>query len=78
MAMNNMALALLLAFFLAAQDRPPEKCTLSGSVVNSASGERLSRAEVFAEPVAGGATATTTTDANGSFALIDLDPGEYN
>jgi hypothetical protein len=77
MAMYTMAPALLLAFFLAAQDKPPEKCTVSGSVANSVSGEPLNRADVFAEPVGGGITATTTTDGKGNFTLVDLDPGEY-
>lgn len=76
--MNIVAFTLLLAFFLAAQDKPPQKCSLSGSVVNSASGEPLNRAEIFAEPVLGGTVATTTTDAKGNFTLVDLDPGEYN
>jgi hypothetical protein len=78
MAMKNMvALTLLLAFFLAVQDKPPEKCTLSGSVVNSVSGEPLNRTEIFAEPVSGGTVATTTTDGKGNFTLFDLDPGQY-
>ena len=76
--MNIVAFTLLLAFFLAAQDKPPQKCSLSGSVVNSASGEPLNRAEIFAEPVLGGTVATTTTDAKGNFTLVNLDPGEYN
>jgi len=66
-----MALALLLAFFLAAQDKPPEKCTLSGTVVSSVSGEPLNHVEVFAEPVSGGTDATTTTDDKGNFTLVD-------
>jgi hypothetical protein len=74
---NIVALTLLLAFFLAAQDKPPEKCTLTGSAVNSMSGEPLNRTEVFAEPVRGGTVATTTTDGKGNYTLVDLDPGEY-
>jgi hypothetical protein len=62
-----MAPALLLVFFLAAQDKPPEKCTLSGSVVSSAS----------AEPVGGGTLAATTTDSKGNFTLVAVDPGQY-
>jgi hypothetical protein len=77
MATSTMALALLLAFFLAAQDKPPEKCTLSGTVVSSVSGEPLNHVEVFAEPVSGGTDATTTTDDKSNFKLVDLAPGEY-
>jgi len=68
---------LLLAFLLFQQDKPPEKCTLSGSVASSASGEPLNRVEIFAEPVGGGTLAATTTDSKGNFTLVDLDPGEY-
>ena len=77
MGMNTMAPALLLAFFLAAQDKPPEECTLSGSVVSSSTGEPLNHVEIFAEPVSGGAPATTVTDGKGNFTLIDLVPGQY-
>jgi hypothetical protein len=72
-----MAPALLLVFFLAAQDKPPEKCTLSGSVASSASGEPLNRVEIFAEPVGGGTLAATTTDSKGNFTLVAVDPGQY-
>lgn len=72
-----MAPALLLALVLAAQDKPPEKCTLSGSVVSFATGEPLNHVEILAEPQQGGAPSTTTTDSKGNFTLINLDPGEY-
>jgi hypothetical protein len=72
-----MTLWLLLAFFLAPQDKALEKCTLSGSAVSSVSGEPLNHVEVSAEPVGGGAHATTTTDTKGNFTLADLVPGQY-
>jgi protocatechuate 3,4-dioxygenase beta subunit len=75
--MYRMAPALLLTLLLAAQDKPPEKCTLSGAVVSSVTGEPLNHVEVAAAPVTGGVAATTITDAKGNFTLVDLDPGEY-
>jgi protocatechuate 3,4-dioxygenase beta subunit len=77
MAIIIMTLALLLAFFLAAQDKAPEKCTVSGSVVNSMSGEPLSRVDIFAVPEGSGTLSTTTTDSKGNFTLVDLAPGQY-
>lgn len=69
MSISAMTGALLLAFFLVAQDTPPETCTLSGSVVSSVNGEPLNHVEVIAEPVGGG---TSTTDGQGNFTLVDL------
>ncbi len=77
MSVTVMAPVLLIALFLPAQDKPAEKCTLSGSVVSSVTGEPLGRAEIFAEPIGGGTSSTTTTDSKGNFTLVDLDPGEY-
>src|SRR5580693_8821378 len=71
------ALVLVLALFLALQDKPPEKCTLSGSVVSSATDEPLNHVEIFAEPIGDGAPATTTADGKGNFTLVDLVPGQY-
>ncbi len=67
----------LFVLLLAVQDRPPDLCELSGSVVNSLTGEPLSRVQLHAEPVSGGRAATTTTDVKGKFKLIDLEPGQY-
>jgi hypothetical protein len=68
----------LLAFLLAAQERAPDLCQISGSVVNSITGEALNRVELFAEPAGGdGAPASTVTDAKGNFTLLDLKAGQY-
>jgi hypothetical protein len=74
---NVMTRIFLLAFFLSAQDRPPDLCELSGSVVNSVTGEPLNHLQLFADPLEGGPTARTATDAKGNFTLIDLKPGRY-
>jgi hypothetical protein len=70
---------LILALFLPWQDRPPEKCSLSGTVVNSVTGEPLNKVELRLEPLGGEAAhvAITTSDAEGRFAMVDLDPGSY-
>ncbi len=69
----------MLAFLFAAQDQPPATCTLSGSVVHSATGAPLRKVELFAERIDPHNTpsASTTTDANGNFKLVDLPPGQY-
>ena len=67
----------LLAFFLSAQDRPPDLCELSGSVVDYVTGEPLNRVQLFADPLEGGPKAQTATDAKGNFTLVDLKPGRY-
>ena len=69
--------ALLIAFFLVARDKPPEKRTLSGSVVSSATDDSLYHGEIFAEPVGAGAASTTVTDSKGNFTPVDLVPGQY-
>src|ERR1041385_4850233 len=46
---SPVALLLLLAFALSAQEKPPETCVLSGTVVNSVTGERLNKVEVRLE-----------------------------
>src|SRR5262245_53564761 len=69
----------LLAFFFAPQDRPAEKCTLSGSVVDSVTGAPLNKVDLRAELVddKDSAAASTTTDAKGNFTLVDLPAGKY-
>ena len=70
---------LILALFLPLQDRPPEKCLLSGTVVDSVTGEPLNKADLRLEPLDRQAThvAITRSDAEGRFALVDLDAGSY-
>jgi hypothetical protein len=70
---------LILALFLAQQTVPlPEKCTLSGTVVDALTGLPLAKAEVVAEHVGGhDPGASTTTDAKGHFLVVEIDPGQY-
>ena len=75
-----MALLLMLALLFPPQDRPPEKCSLSGTVVSSVTGESLNKVGLALEPVDRQAThtAVTTSDAQGRFALMDLELGRYH
>lgn len=70
---------LVLALILAQQITPlPEKCTLSGTVVDSVTGVPLSKVDVTAENSGdrvGGFS--TITDAQGNFLIIDVEPGQY-
>jgi len=69
---------LILAIFFAQQSAPPEKCTLSGTVVDSVTGLPLGKVEIVAEHVGGNDPgASTTTEARGNFLLVDIDPGRY-
>jgi protocatechuate 3,4-dioxygenase beta subunit len=69
----------ILALLLPLQDTPSEKCSLSGTVVDSVTGAPLNKVELRLEPIERQAThvAVTTTDAKGRFAMVDLDPGRY-
>jgi 5-hydroxyisourate hydrolase-like protein (transthyretin family) len=73
-----MALLLLLSLLFLPQDKPPEKCSLSGTVLDSVTGEPLNKVALRLEPIGREATAATTiSDAKGHFALVDLDSGAY-
>jgi protocatechuate 3,4-dioxygenase beta subunit len=73
-------LLLLLAFFLNPQDQPPEKCAISGTVVDALTGQPLGKVDVWVDtngkqeskPVA-----TGVTGAKGDFTIAGLDPGRY-
>ncbi len=71
---------LLLALWLGPQDKPPEKCTLSGTALDFVSGEPLAKAEITLEPIGSrnGITAVTVSGDHGRFTLVDLDPGDYH
>ena len=71
---------LLLALLVPWQNRPPEKCSLSGTVVSSVTGEPLNKVELRLEPLDRQAThvAVTKSDAEGHFALVEIDSGSYH
>jgi len=71
--------AAFFAFFFAPQDRPTEKCSLSGSVVDSVTGAPLNKVDLRAELMddTDSVAASTTTDAKGNFTLVDLPSGKY-
>jgi len=73
-------LILLLAFFLHPQDKPPEKCAISGTVVDALTGQPLDKVDVWVD--ASGEdrfqpTATSPADAKGNFTIAGLEPGHY-
>ncbi|MCP5112108.1 MAG: carboxypeptidase regulatory-like domain-containing protein [bacterium] len=72
-------IALLLCFLLALQDRPPEKCSVTGTVVNSLTGQPLNKVDLVLEPLgaASGSVASTTSNSQGDFALADIAAGQY-
>jgi protocatechuate 3,4-dioxygenase beta subunit len=73
-----MSLLPILALFLPLQAAPADRCSLSGTVVDSVTGAPLSKVELRLEPVDPPApAAVTATDAQGRFAMVDLDPGRY-
>jgi protocatechuate 3,4-dioxygenase beta subunit len=66
--------------------QPPEKCVIRGRVLNAVTGAPLKRATVWVEPFSptrgvNGAPSVSgpsaTTDAEGRFALDNVDPGSY-
>ena len=76
--------AALQAFQAVQPPAAPEKCTLEGRVVNAATGEPLNKTSVVLLRADGPKTAaglpqafSTATDANGRFAMKDIDPGGY-
>lgn len=71
---------LLFAFLFAPQDKPPDRCTLSGTVVNAVTGEPLNKVTILAEGGGSesGATPSTASDSKGNFTLVNLLPGQYH
>jgi len=70
---------LIFALLLPWLTPPAEKCSISGTVVSSVTGEPLNKVELRLEPVDRRVThvAVTRSGAGGDFALADLDPGTY-
>ena len=77
---KDMPLLPILALFLAWPAQAGEKCALSGTVVNSVTGQPLNKVELELTPVDREAThvAVTTSDEKGRFAMVDLEPGRYH
>jgi protocatechuate 3,4-dioxygenase beta subunit len=65
--------------FLALLADAPEKCTVSGTVVDSVTGKGVAKAAVYLHPVdtAKSHTAMTITGGDGKFTMVELEPGEY-
>ncbi len=56
----------------------PEKCSLSGAVVDSVTGKGLGKVGLLLEPVeSSGPVAAAETDAEGRFSMVELAPGRY-
>ena len=70
---------LLLALAFAIQDAPPAKCTISGTVVDAATRQPLSKVNIQVEGLGDESTGVpfTTTDSHGNFTIVDLPPGQY-
>ena len=74
------AFAFLAMLSLAPQDRPPEKCSVSGTVVDSVTGRSLDKVTLLLRPLDSwfaAPAAFTTSDQKGNFSLSDLEPGAY-
>jgi protocatechuate 3,4-dioxygenase beta subunit len=71
---------LVFALFLPFQAVPSERCSLSGTVVDSVTGEPLNKVKLELEPIDHQVThtAVTRSDAKGRFAMVDPDPGRYH
>jgi hypothetical protein len=65
---------LLLAPAAFAQEKPAELCAISGTVVNSVTGEPVGKVAITAESEH---VLFTTTDAAGHFSLEGVPPGRY-
>jgi hypothetical protein len=75
-----MLVVALLALLFGPQDKPVEKCTLSGIAIDSVTGEPLGKVEIALEPLDHRKThvAVTTSDAKGRFRMVELDPASYH
>jgi len=91
----RLAVLLLIAYSGWAQDapppppdsipplKPPERCTVQGSVVNAVSGEPLKKAHVVLSPIDNNSTGNlptygAITGADGLFSVEEIDPGRYS
>src|SRR5262249_11616703 len=63
----------------AAQNIPPEKCTISGRVVDAVTGQLLSKTEIEVNGPGSDSVPTpfATSDGKGNFTIVDLPAGQY-
>jgi 5-hydroxyisourate hydrolase-like protein (transthyretin family) len=72
------AAGLFCAMLLCAQNGPAEKCSVSGAVVDSVTGQPLAKAQVRLQRVPHDAPDSgTATNAEGKFAMAGIEPGTY-
>ncbi|HMD69945.1 MAG TPA: ATP-binding protein [Bryobacteraceae bacterium] len=74
-------LILLPAFLLHAQDKPPGKCAIPGTVVDALTGKPLNKVDVWVDKDGEEhfrPTASGMTGAEGNFAIAGLKPGRYS
>jgi protocatechuate 3,4-dioxygenase beta subunit len=74
---QRLAAVLLCAFAALAQEAPPPKSSISGTVVDGVTGQPLAKVEVLLE-ASSGPPAGAASDAKGTFTLVNLDPGSYH
>jgi hypothetical protein len=72
-------LFVLFTLLAQAQEKPPDRCTVSGTVVDSVTEKPLGKVDIALIPTDRGAhdTAASRTDAEGRFTLVNVDPGSY-
>jgi hypothetical protein len=70
---------LVLALLAAVQETPADKCSVSGTVVDAVTGQPLGKVEIQADGLGNDETPTpfTTSDAHGSFTLVNLPAGTF-
>jgi hypothetical protein len=69
----------IFAFAQAPDVKPDDKCSVEGTVINSATGEPVTKARVTLAPVAPRKDAyAATTDAAGHFLIDEIDAGRFN
>jgi len=73
-----MMLPLLLFLQVLPQNNPPQKCSLSGTVIDSITAAPLTKTSLWLVSAGGGTNAeVTSSDAKGHFALVNLECGAY-